>query len=500
MALAAAHFQTGADSVERGALEWLERIKPPELYVPDGIQRDVVTSFVPVNPALSDEVRTRVKERKDGKRPPPSLQSAPGIIRTRHPRTFARTWLHQDTVWLCWPEAMPAAEVRDALAALCEKVTRVGHSSSLVQMWLSDAASSARNWLPTDEGAILRLRVATPGTMAELNRRYGGPACERYAALRVEEYEAADAGERRAARQRLVAEFGNEAPRRERPQLAVFQGYAPTTSVASPTVPGTVFSPFLLALVLKREDGPYRYLALTDVLALTERMHEALCKQGADLAPEVAAIISGLDSGGKPLTTPHLAFVPLAFVGHPHADGRLLGIAVTFPVSGVTPETRRGVLIALDRLRRRGLELGRSGRWGIEAVIQQSAPFNLRSETWTAHPEGANLWATVTPIAYDQHAKSKDKAGQQAELIEGIRLACERIALPTPREIILTPVSMHPGAPPAHAFPRLHRKDGSARRHSHAILVFSEPVRGPILLGAGRYRGYGVCRPITSLD
>ena len=47
-----------------------------------------------------------------------------------------------------------------------------------------------------------------------------------------------------------------------------------------------------------------------------------------------------------------------------------------------------------------------------------------------------------------------------------------------------------------HAFPRLNRKDGSDRRHTHAILVFEEPVRGPILIGAGRYRGYGLCRAL----
>lgn len=35
------------------------------------------------------------------------------------------------------------------------------------------------------------------------------------------------------------------------------------------------------------------------------------------------------------------------------------------------------------------------------------------------------------------------------------------------------------------------------RRHAHAILVFDRPVRGPILLGAGRYRGYGLCRPLS---
>jgi CRISPR-associated protein Csb2 len=120
----------------------------------------------------------------------------------------------------------------------------------------------------------------------------------------------------------------------------------------------------------------------------------------------------------------------------------------------------------------------------------------LRPSTWTAHPDGATHWSTVTPIAYDHHPKAKAKAAYLAEVAEMIRLGCERIGLRRPREVIVTPVSAHLGAPAAHAFPRLRRKDGSERRHTHAILVFDEPVRGPIIIGAGRYRGYGLCRPV----
>jgi CRISPR-associated protein Csb2 len=61
------------------------------------------------------------------------------------------------------------------------------------------------------------------------------------------------------------------------------------------------------------------------------------------------------------------------------------------------------------------------------------------------------------------------------------------------REVVVTRVSAHLGAPLPHAFPRLRRKGGTGRRHAHAILVFEEPVRGPVLVGAGRYRGIGVC-------
>ena len=80
-----------------------------------------------------------------------------------------------------------------------------------------------------------------------------------------------------------------------------------------------------------------------------------------------------------------------------------------------------------------------------------------------------------------------------------IKETCTRIGLPEPREVVITQVSAHPGVPPSFAFPRLKRKDGSERRHSHAILVFDEPVCGPVLIGAGRFRGYGLCRSLTDL-
>jgi CRISPR-associated protein Csb2 len=489
VALAAAHFQTGTAVSERTALEWLENLGSPQMRASGGEARAVVTHYVPVNDAAGPSKAM--------------LQSVP-LTRDRQPRTFARTWLDDDTVWLVWPDAEPAAETRTALANLCEKVTRIGHSSSLVQMWLADGTTvEPPNWLPDDAAFTVRLRVAVRGTLAELDRRFNGPVTESYAALRVAEHDAPNKAARDMARKQLREEFGNEAPRCDRPQLSTFQGYATRTAeTGSPTAPATVFSPHLLALTLERRDGPYRYLELADALALTGRMHEALCSYCNDLDPEVAALISGRGTNQQPLETPHLALVPLAFVGHPHADGRLLGMALAFP-ENISREVRHGALIALGRLRQRGLELGRLGRWELLPVVSQRPPLNLRPETWTAHPDGATHWATVTPIAFDQHAKAKEKAAYQAELSETIRLACQRIAgrearLPEPREVIITPVSAHLGAPPAHAFPRLQRKDGSQRRHAHAILVFPEPVRGPILLGAGRYRGYGLCRPLDS--
>jgi CRISPR-associated protein Csb2 len=57
------------------------------------------------------------------------------------------------------------------------------------------------------------------------------------------------------------------------------------------------------------------------------------------------------------------------------------------------------------------------------------------------------------------------------------------------------------GALTTREMPRLVRKsDGGLIRQVHAYLEFDEPVVGPILLGAGRYRGYGLCRPLQEID
>jgi CRISPR-associated protein Csb2 len=212
-----------------------------------------------------------------------------------------------------------------------------------------------------------------------------------------------------------------------------------------------------------------------------------------DLPEPVREVVSGHDAAGARLEKPHLAFLPLAFVGHSRADGHVLGLAAALPRE-LGAEERRLVLGVLGRVRE--LRLGRLGVWGLLRETDAPPPWNLRPEVWTAHPAGATHWSTVTPVAFDRHPKAKDREEYQREAAERIAAACLAIGLPRPRQVVVTPVSAHLGVPPAHAFPRLARKDGSERRHAHAILVFEQRVVGPVLIGAGRYRGYGVCRPV----
>ena len=486
MALAAAHFQTGEDADERKSLLWLESLEKegrpviPSIVAGEENQRRIVTHFVPVNDSSGPSKAL--------------LQSAP-VARDRQPRTFARAWLDCDTAFLVWPGIAPDRDSRAALARLCAKVTRIGHSSSLAQMWVAEPEEVGEpNWVPSEERAAIQLRLALGGTLEYLERQYNRKQVEEFAALKVDEADDSDPKARRKIRKRLREEFNNTAPPQRHPTLSVYQGYArPDSGEETESAPGTVFSPHLILRRLERSDGSYRQLDLTRALAVCRRWRQALLSRSNDLRPEIRSMLAGHDADGAPLQGAHLAFAPLGFVGREHADGRLLGMGIALP-AGLAPQDRRSVLAAVGRVDK--LRLGRLGVWSAEAIVASRSSWNLRAATWTAHPKGAAHWSTVTPIAFDSHPKSEDRGVYQTAVASMIARSCERIGLPAPREVIVTPVSAHLGVPAMHEFPRLERKDGSLRRHAHAILVFAERVRGPILLGAGRYRGYGLCRPL----
>lgn len=466
MALAAAYFETGGDAAEREALLWLEgsdaSLGPPAIRAGQVQPRRLVEQYVPVN----DEAIW--KAGADNKSPPPPLQSAPGIIRERNARAFARAWLSDDTAYLVWPDAQPSEKICHALESLCAKVTRIGHSTSLVQVWLA-APGEVRepDWVPDAARPALHLRVPVPGTLCELERRFSA-----------------------------VGDGRGPGRARLRPEVRSYHGYAPRSLRAElPFPPGTVFSPHMLVHTLARKEGRYRRLDVTRTLAVAQGWRDALLSSSNDLSSAARSILSGHDCDGKPLGAPHLAIAPLPFVGSPHADGHLLGMAVALP-GGLPTGVRREVLRAVGRVEE--LRLGRLGVWRLGRDLPARPPWNLRAEVWSGYSEGAALWATVTPIAFDRHPKAKDLRGYLKEASEMIAEACGAIGLPRPAHVVVTGVSPHLGVPPAHSFPRLRRKDGGERRHAHALLAFDRPVCGPVLLGAGRYRGYGACRPVLS--
>lgn len=509
MALAAAHFQNGACEEEQKALKWLESLDAPEVFAADCRERPTVTSYVPVNdkPILHN---------KKGM----PLQSAPGITRDRQARTFARAWLEDENVFLVWPHDNAALEIAESIAKICDRVTRIGHSISFVQVrvvekpeWENQSAK-LQKWIPNDAQAKRQFRVLGKGTLNYLRKQYNGVEREEYGQLKIKVEHASDKKQQKQAKVKLKEKYNNQPPGMH-PNLPSWRGYALEWEKSAASVPGTVFDEKRLIIRrLGRETGDYRALDVVSTLRITSVLQKALIKTAADWSIELPEEISGHTADKSPSERPHLALLPLAYAGREqeHADGRLMGLALALPRQeshADIADIRRILLRCLDKMREKAdlppqLKLGALGVWNLDGITEDRPPFNLLASTWTAAPQGATEWGTVTPIVLDRHPKAKNIAEYRAEVAKTIQTACERVLdsktpekeMPKIVYVAPLPVSPHLGAPPAHSFPRMERKSGGQCRHTHALIVFDKPIVGPLLVGAGRYRGYGFCRPI----
>lgn len=443
MALSAAHFETGAIAEERETLLWLEAAGPPALTVARHTERTTVTTFVPVNDTASPL-------KGSGKTLRPLMAGGSmGIGRDRQPRQYPVAIPDNEIVYLHWDDTELPSARRRVLDSLCQKVTCLGHSASLVQMWVEDDPPAA-NLVPVCGLAKHRLRVPGPGRLNQLVARY-------------------EAG--------------------LRPTQSLWTGYAPRiTERPSRDMPGSSFDDELI--VLRQVDG--RSFGLESTLRLTEALRGTLLTDCPDQPPP--EWLTGHQPDGSPSGIDHVALLPLPHVGRKHADGHLLGLAIAVPGTDIDRGERARCLhdCLLDELgfaKDIKLTMGALGSCVIKAEEGPDCdrPTALQSSTWV---RAAETWATVSPIVLDRHAKTDN---QRVQIVAG---ACQRIGLPDPVDIQLTFAPPFMGSGHARRFPPLPAKFGKSRRAQfHAVITFPGPVCGPVLLGAGRYRGYGLCRP-----
>jgi CRISPR-associated protein Csb2 len=109
----------------------------------------------------------------------------------------------------------------------------------------------------------------------------------------------------------------------------------------------------------------------------------------------------------------------------------------------------------------------------------------------------------VTPVVLDRFPKTNrntDREGWETEVAGIVARACLHAGLPEPVQLDVDAASWQlgcPGASPGRGgFPAMPARPGKPSRFQvHVWLRFAQPVRGPVLVGAGRYLGYGLCKP-----
>ena len=269
-------------------------------------------------------------------------------------------------------------------------------------------------------------------------------------------------------------------------------------------------------MVLKRSNGTR--LGLESTWQIASILHRTILDRWSrnKSLGEVPSWISGHQggdpaNGSAPARHNHLAIFPLPHVGHKHADGHLLGLALALPrpdsrapgmdAASIRRDARKllEILFAEDSLELTPQD--KAWLWKLEICQDLQPAEALSPARWTP---AAECWASVTPIILDKHPKpdlKKDPGAWRESCVAIIRKSCANLGLPEPLEIIPSLHSKFAGAPTSAGFvPPAPRPDRPARFHLHAQILFAHPVIGPLLIGSGRYRGYGLMLPITNLS
>jgi CRISPR-associated protein Csb2 len=224
--------------------------------------------------------------------------------------------------------------------------------------------------------------------------------------------------------------------------------------------------------------------------------------------------VSGHAANGTPARVPHLAIIPLPFAGFPFADGHVIGFALVSPTdSGILADkTFRKIMRKLapideERGRRTLILTSKPGTPSASAfsIFLSPAfepPAGRRSLDPALYTGSACVFTTVTPIVLDRHLKEKGVARQE-EAAEQIAGACRNTGLPIPEAVVVDKHSAVEGMPSAYPSGKSpHWMNWrlpaalASRQLTHAVIRFAEPVDGPVILGAGRFVGLGLCRPI----
>lgn len=486
------------DLDERAALHWWESLGPPLIACSlpeDTAARSVVTHFVPVNDATvlsrdasgayedltaalelekesmagdRPDLRTRRRAQtaaakarargtqfsSSGRAPDTGLGVLPDH-RVRQARTFPSITPADEIVIFSWPDVDAEPAQLEVLDRVLGRIGRLGHSSSPVDVAIVAEPSRGVSLVPAENGEF-SVRTPTTGQLDSLIALYI---------------------DHQGVEPRILP-TGAAEYRRNEPAPVVHRGIFDDRR-------------WLLFDLHPR-------CALTQTQALTRALRASLMTHATE---PVSPMISGHRPGpsGEP-TEPaldvHAAYLTLSYVGSEYADGSVHALAVVLP-RDASPDDRAAVALAAARWRDDGgrLWFERGRTFELRLLRPQDASVTARPSTWTGP---ATRWSTVTPVALDRHPGDLDSPNRakrdraEAEARESVVRACRNIELPEPVAIDFRSDPPIRGTRPLRAFPPFLVGAGKLRKRLvHIDLTFGEPVQGPVLLGAGRFLGYG---------
>ena len=238
-AMVAVWAEVGEDPAEREALEWLEALPPPALTASAAVPRRVVSHFVPVNDSRivsgayydrraeridafeaqfeeelarsggeltkkAEGLRTKMSKDADvadqvskvGRVPVASALELLPDGRVKQERQFPSMTPEEPRTTFVWRDADASDATAEVLDGLLARVTRLGHSASLVSCRVVDAIPEPSHVPHT---GVDMIRCTAAGQLRALEKRFAGhravkPRALPFAAVRYGTAAGADDG------------------------------------------------------------------------------------------------------------------------------------------------------------------------------------------------------------------------------------------------------------------------------------------------------------------
>ncbi len=213
------------------------------------------------------------------------------------------------------------------------------------------------------------------------------------------------------------------------------------------------------------------------VSALTTAFKAAVLSRYQELYGEPPALLHGHGFSGRGYELAR--YLALPDVGYPRSRGRIHGLALWLP-PGTDPAAcrmARDAAFLVRRLRGRGVDV---------AVV----PRDDEERPVAAHPDrwlrASRHWATAVPAIHERR--------RRLDLAEVARW-CEHAGLPAPVAFRSARTPLVTGAIDL-APVEVNRPGRPALPYSHVEVWFEQATSGPVVIGSGRQRGFGLCVPL----
>ena len=340
----------------------------------------------------------------------------------------------------------------------------VGDGALITQ--LQYAALLGERWLPSESGGSIQMRVAQPGTLRDLMRRY-------------------ECFLNRVVRDSQGIESLNPVP-----PLSAFQVMR-YRRVGDPVrYPHAIFE-------LRKSDGTFfsypqkRFIHIAGMIRhLALKVLERSQPSGVP-----SNWLETYVAGHAPEGAVHhcrFSYVPLLSIGHPHADQCIRRVMIVAPKGD-------DQLLNYMVIRLSGQQLKPTDETRLDnpPMLQRS----FRDRIAQYYLQRATTWSSVTPVILPGHDDRKPQ--KTHKLIES---ALRQSGVEQPCEFEWSPISRFAKSFSAYKYDRHGQAAGYIRPHHlltqtavHLTVRFQHSaVPGPLLIGAGRHCGFGLMARIDS--